>query len=591
MCSIVGCFNNTNKKINIDNYFSDSFELMKSRGPDNQSFKEIDTLCCLGHQRLSIIDVDDEANQPMTFGEYTIVFNGEIYNYIELKDELKSENIEFETTSDTEVLIKGFIAKGAPFLNKLNGMFAFAVYNSNTNDLILVRDRFGVKPLHYLIQDEVIYFSSEIKPLINIKKDKQININIYRNFFDHMATDYNEETFVKDIKQVKKGHYITINKNFNEKQWYFGDDFIFDESIFKDKKKTLQFVEDTIVSAIDYRMRADVPICLTLSGGIDSTTLYTLIKERLHRDIKLFTFIHPGSDTNEYEKVIKLTGSYEDIVCVVQSDNTNSFEELKEDLDVVEFPIWGISTRAYRDMYDSINKGKFKVVIEGHGADEELGGYPYMVESAFYNYLKEFNILKAMEILELEYETGHSGLGNKSNFYKKALRLIARFILKRKNIKYFQENIDWTFDFKILPIVLRAFDRLSMGSSIETRAPFMDYRVVELFKKLPIDYKINKIGNKAILREILKKYNKTYIYEDKQKMGFASDIPRFFNNIENKKLSKNYIEKFNMKEFVNQKECALKAISKEKIEWSDVFEMSKVLTVSMINEKYQFKDE
>lgn len=592
MCSIVGYFNNnTENSIDIENYFSDSFELMKSRGPDNQSYKQIDNHCCLGHQRLSIIDVGDEANQPMTFGEYTIVFNGEIYNYIELKDELTSENIEFKTTSDTEVLIKGFIAKGTGFFNKLNGMFAFAIYNNNKNELILVRDRFGVKPLHYLIQDEVIYFSSEIKPLIKIKKDKQININIYRNFFKHMATDYNEETFVQGILQVQKGHYITINDRFDEKQWYFGDDFNFDESIFKDKKKTLQFVEDTIVSAIDYRMRADVPICLTLSGGIDSTTIYTLIKERLHRDIRLFTFIHPGSETNEYEKVIKLTGFYKDIVCTVKSDNTNSFKELKEDLNVVEFPIWGISTRAYRDIYDSINTGGFKVVIEGHGADEQLGGYPYMVESAFFDYLKEYNFYKAIEILKLEYETGHSGLGPKSNFYKKALRLITRFILKRKKIKYFQQNIDWTFNFKILPIVLRAFDRLSMGSSIETRAPFMDYRVVELFKKLPVHFKINKIGNKAILREILKKYNKTFIYEDKQKMGFASDIPLFFNNTKNKKLSKNYIEQFDIKEFISHKEEALKVIDKKKIEWADVFEMSKVLTISIINEKYQFKDD
>ena len=187
----------------------------------------------------------------MTFGQYTIVFNGEIYNYIELKDELKSKNIKFETTSDTEVLMKGIILEDLSFLNKVNGMFAFALYNSDSKELILARDRYGVKPLHYMIQDEVIYFSSEIKPLINIKNNKKINIDVYKNYFEHMATDYNEETFVRDIYQVKKGHHITINESFEEKQWYFGNDFIFDESIFEDKDKTLQFVEDTILSAIE----------------------------------------------------------------------------------------------------------------------------------------------------------------------------------------------------------------------------------------------------------------------------------------------------------------------------------------------------
>lgn len=588
MCSIVGLYDKTTKKQLSKEFFSDSFHFMKSRGPDNQSHIELDKYCSLGHQRLSIIDVGNQANQPMTFGQYTIVFNGEIYNYIELKDELKSKNIKFETTSDTEVLIKGIILEDLSFLNKVNGMFAFALYNSDSKELILARDRYGVKPLHYMIQDEVIYFSSEIKPLINIKNNKKINIDVYKNFFEHMATDYNEETFVRDIYQVKKGHHITINESFEEKQWYFGNDFIFDESIFEDKDKTLQFVEDTILSAIEFRMRADVPICLTLSGGVDSTTIYTLIKERLNKEIKLFTFIHPNSETNEYAKVIKLVSSYDDFVCTIQSENTNSFDELKEDLDVVEFPIWGISTRAYRDMYDSINRSGFKVVIEGHGADEELGGYPYMVESAFYDYLKSFNFSKALKILRLEHDTGHSGLGNKSNISKKFIRLILRYLFNRKEIKLFQENIDWTFDFKILPIVLRAFDRLSMGSSIESRSPFMDYRVVELFKKLPIEYKINEIGNKSILREILKKYKKTYIFEDKQKMGFASDIPSFFNNIDNKKMSRDYIEKFNMIEFKAHQRKALEIICKEKIEWADAFEMSKVLTISMINEKYQF---
>lgn len=588
MCSIVGTYKLKTTLAPCNNFFDNSFQMMKNRGPDNQLYLDIDDTCSLGHQRLSIIDVDNEANQPMIFKDYTIVFNGEIYNYIELRNELVNKGVEFNTKSDTEVLLKGFVECGKSFFNKLNGMFAFAVYNSSSKELLLVRDRFGVKPLHYTIEDGMVYFSSEIKPLINIKKNIKKNIKIYKSYFNETATDYDEETFIEDIFQVKKGHFIQISMSeWLEKQWYFGKDFTFDESVFKSKEKTLQLVEDTLVSAIEYRMRADVPICLTLSGGVDSTTIYTLIKERLDKDIKAFTFIHPGSPTNEYEKVKKLVESYNDDVQIVQSDSTDNFDDVNKDLDAVEFPIWGISTRAYIDMYQSIKSNGFKVVIEGHGSDEQLGGYPYMIESAFYDYLKKGNLYKAYEILKLEHATNHSALGNKEkSITKQFLKLLAKFIFKNKTIKLFQENIDWTVDFKILPMVLRAFDRLSMNSSIESRAPFMDYRIVELFKKLPIEYKINSIGNKSILREILKKYNKTCIYKDKEKMGFASDIPKFFNVYENKKRAKEYIEDFDMIDFKKQKEKALEKISKDTIEWSDVFEMSKVILISMINKKY-----
>lgn len=583
---------NKNKIIGKD-FIKDSFDLMRSRGPDHESYLNIDEICTLGHQRLSIIDIDNEANQPMVFGEFTIVFNGEIYNYLELKEELSLLGLEFKTTSDTEVLLKGYINSGTSFLNKLNGMFAFAIYNSLTNEIILVRDRFGVKPLHYTIENDVLYFSSEIKPLLKIKENIKKNLSIYDNYFDHMATDYDADTFIEGIFQLEKGSYLEIKNNtIHKTKWYKGNDFSFDQTIFSSKEKTIEFVENTLVDAIDKRMRADVPICLTLSGGIDSTTIYTLIKERLKKDVKTFTFIHPGSPTNEYSKVNKLCESYNDKVITVESSNTNNFEDIKSDLDIVEFPIWGISTRAYVDMYNSIKESGFKVVLEGHGSDEQLGGYPYMIESAFYDYLRNGNFFKAYEILKIEQATGHSGLGNKHNkMLKKFIKSIGKFLIRNNKIKYFQENIDWTVEFKILPIVLRAFDRLSMNSSLESRAPFMDYRVVELFKKLPIEYKLNSIGNKAVLREILKKYDKKFIYEDKEKLGFSSDLPKFFNNEDNKITAKKYIEKFNMDKFYQQKDKALTEISKDVIEWSSIFEMSKVILISMINEKYGLENE
>ena len=453
MCSIFGYLSTNTSNSLKDTFIEVAIDEMFHRGPDNTDVLEIDSFCTFGHQRLAIIDIDDEANQPMKFQNLTIVFNGEIYNYIELKKELIDEGVKFDTCSDTEVLLKGYVKYGYSFLNRINGMFAFSIYDEVEKKLILVRDRFGVKPLHYTTQDSVFYFSSEIKPLIKIKNNIEKNLNIYNSFFDEMATDYDEETFIKDIYQVEKGSIIEIyNNGINKKKWYHGNDFSFDESLLKSKEKTLELLENTLTSAIDFRMRADVPICLTLSGGIDSTTIYTLIKEKLNKDITLFTYIHPGSPTNEYKKVKKLVDSYGDGVVTVQSEDSNNFKDIEDDLDAVEFPIWGLSTRAYVDMYNTIKKAGFKVVIEGHGSDEQLGGYPYMVQSAFYDYLKRGNFFKAYEMLKIGRSTGHSGLGNKYDFmFKKFSKAIAKFIIRNKDIKNALKIITVSYTHLTLP--------------------------------------------------------------------------------------------------------------------------------------------
>lgn len=587
MCSILGYYKLDQAKVPKSKFLDIGFNSMHSRGPDNENEVYLDDICMLGHQRLSIIDIDDEANQPMQSMSNSLVYNGELYNYLELKVDFDTN---FSTSSDTEVFLKGLNTYGMQFLNKTNGMYALGYYNSINKKLYLIRDRFGVKPLHYTVEDGILYFSSEIEPLIQIKQNIKKNISVYKNYFTHTATDYNQETFIEDIYQVKAGHYLEVSDVLNEVQWYKGDDFSFDESILESHEKTLNFTENLLVNAIDIRMRADVPICLTLSGGIDSTTIYTLIKERLEKNIHPFTFIHPGADTNEYDKVLKLVKSYDDDVCVVSENESESFSDVEKDLDILEFPIWGISSRAYVNTYEKIKNDGFKVVLEGHGSDELLGGYPYMMESAIYEYLQSGKFLKAFETLKIANETGHDGLGTKNNIIFQMIKISLKILLKKISIKTLQENINWTFKFKILPITLRAFDRLSMNSSIESRAPFLDYRVVEFFKKLPLNYKVNKIGNKAILREILKKYNKDFIYLDKQKMGFASDIPKFFNNTKNKEAVKEYIDKFDMHGFESQKIKAMQIMNKEKIQWKDTMDLSKVILVSMINDKYNFDD-
>lgn len=586
MCSIFGYYKLKDKDIHKD-FIQAAFELMRHRGPDYEQFKKIDERVGFGHQRLAIIDLDAEANQPMQNKTCYIIYNGEIYNYLELKDGLVRLKESFKTSSDTEVLLKGVECEGIKFLNKCNGMFVFAFYDKNSKKLILARDRFGVKPLHYMVEDGILYFSSEIKPLIKIKGSLEKNLNIYDSFIHDLATDYNEETFIKGIFQLKKGHYLTCDgSSLDERPWYFGRDFAFDRGIFKKEKETLEFTEDLLCDAISKRLRADVPLCITLSGGLDSATIYTLIRERLKKNITAFTFRHPGSATDEFDKVLELVGSYNDTVISVQSDHQNSCEQVNEALGYLEFPIWNLSALAYMDMYKEIRKKGFIVALEGHGADEQLGGYPDSVRSAVFEYLCRLNIKEAVSIYHVLSETNNPGLKQKNTFVRFAGSFLKNMVLRGKFDISFQASVEDMFEYRILPIVLRAFDRLAMRSSVESRLPFMDFRLVEFFREMPLKYKVSKLGSKSILRSILKKYNKPVIYKDKRKMGFSYDLPAFFAVAQNRDYMRQEVDKFDMKNYSGLKEKALVNISKNNLGWRDTECIWKSASLAVVNDMY-----
>lgn len=589
MCSIIGYFKLNKDKIPHKDFVNFGFELMKHRGPDNENFKIYNNeSVCLGHQRLSIIDTSSAANQPMESGNDAIIFNGEIYNYSEIKDStLGGDN--FLTGSDTEVLLKGLQKFGVSFLNQTNGMFAFAYFNSKTQELFLGRDRFGVKPLHYMVEDGILYFSSEIKPLIKIKKVLNKNLAVYKNFISHLATDYNEETFIQDIFQLKGGNYLRcFGNNFEVKQWYFGSDFMFDESIFKSHSNTIKFTEDLLLDAIGKRLRADVPLCITLSGGLDSAVIYTLIKERLGYTITPFTFVNTDSTLSEIDKVEKLTSQYGDKVNKVYINPVSSVSEIKDSLSYLEFPIWSPSVVAFTSVYDAIAKQGYKVVIEGHGSDEQLGGYPFMVESAILEFMRKGQFFQAWTALKV-YRNIDWTQKESAPLFASIKSIVMRTLLSFVNkdiVASFSQCVHVAFNYKILPIVLRAFDRLTMKSTLESRSPFMDYRLVEFFKKMPTKYKVNELGSKAILREILKKYNKDFIYQDQKKIGFGIDAVKLFSVKENYDFLKEYVATFDIKEFNDLKVEAQKVFDKDCVVLADVEKIWKVASLSIINEKY-----
>jgi asparagine synthase (glutamine-hydrolysing) len=594
MCGIFG-YNQASDHVRNTTFFAD----LAHRGPDATAIHQTGRWT-LGHLRLSIIETSSASNQPFLKDGNALVFNGEIYNYLELtRDQLSPGSL--RTSSDTEVLITLLNRDGLSCLNRLNGMFAFAWHNHQTDTLHLVRDRFGVKPLYYTTIGDHIYFSSEIKPLARLQNTITLDEGIITSFMNDTATDFDERSGLIGIQQVRPGHYLTITSSgtVSEHCWYQGSDYTVDTSIFRDEAKTLTAFEDLLTDALRLRHRADVPICITLSGGLDSTTLYVLAKEKLQSKIQPFVFAHPGAATDESDRATALARSYGDQPIVITSSLTQGRTTLTEALQHLEFPIWNPSAVAYLDMYKAIKANGYTVVIEGHGSDEQLGGYPYMIEAAWKQALLSLRFRFAYTLYRTWLSTQNLALGQRPptsslvrdwlTMGKGLMRGIAKTLLAPRKWQYLSFNalVRTSFDYKILPIVLRTFDRLPMAASLEARCPFMDYRVVEFIRALPLQYKVNEIGSKAILREILKKYGHASIYQNRAKMGFASDLPTLLNESGTRAALTRAVEQFAHPIWSSEQERAKKLLTKPHLSWEDVTPIWKVAAITMTEDLYE----
>jgi asparagine synthase (glutamine-hydrolysing) len=557
MCGIAGIIGNYNP------HQLDAMLLSQHhRGPDFTGKYTDEGFATLGHNRLAIIDLSPHSNQPFfdTSGRYIITFNGEIYNYIELKAELKNQ-YDFKTESDTEVLLAAFIIYGKQCLAKLNGMFAFAIWDSQEKKLFAARDRFGVKPLYFSIYNNTLFFSSEIKALHAAGIPKLPNEKVWASYFAYGSYGNPDETFWEDINQLPGGHFLEYeNENLIIKKWY-----CFEEEVAKRpknltynqaKEKYLILLKDSI----KLRFRADVPVGFNSSGGLDSSVLLAMVNDfYCHPELvegRQLTENHLRTpevsvQTDNVEEQLSKINAYtfytnnlnydelpwvEMMMAKTQNPLTKVLLRADEVPDLAnkiswqqDEPFGGIPTLAYAKIFEQARKDKVLVLLDGQGMDEQWAGYDYYTQE---------NEATIQGVTNSPYKTNMLS----DSFLAKAEKPVYP---KPFNDVVLNKQYRDLFYTKI-PRALRFNDRISMAFSTELREPFLDYRLVELTFSLPLDFKIKNGITKYMLREIALEFlSDDLVFAPKralqtpQREWLAEDLKDWvglcFNEIENSK--------------------------------------------------------
>lgn len=597
MCGIFGVFNYNYSEQVDKNKLIESTRLLKHRGPDGEGFYLDEKLQVgFGHRRLSIIDLVT-GDQPMCNEDGTIwiVFNGEIYNFLELKAELKNRGHKFKTKSDTEVIIHAYEEYGEKFPKKLNGIFAFAIWDSKKKRIYLARDHFGVKPLYFYKDNSCFIFSSEIKSIINYAKHR-ISID-EQSLYECLTLRYiiAPNTLFAQIYKVPPSSCLIFE---NDKYHIFR---YYDKKIVVDYDKPLKYwqekLENDIETAVKRQMISDVPIGVSLSGGLDSGTILALMTKHIGEGVHSFTVGFEGNndEDNEIEKARRLSeiyGAEFNSYVITENDYINFFEKYILHL---EEPVGNESAIAYYFVAELAN-GKVKVLLNGQGADEPFGGYdrylgfyylekfPFLLSliSKFFIHLKPdltrkkqfekiidlFNAKKNNDKLMLANQLLTNRFQNeifKVNFLNEKINIVKSKISDLISHRIIGNNTEKLFYYDLFTSLpenlLLSEDKMAMAASIEARVPFLDIDLIETALSIPAKYKIGLLSGKKILKEVCTKYLPRKIVHQR-KIGFNNPASKWFINSlgemfldyinSNDSVTKNYLRFDNVMKLYNE---------------------------------------
>lgn len=539
MCGIVGLVTKKEK----ENTIKLMNDRIKHRGPDGDGYF-IDGDVALGHRRLSIIDLST-GDQPMfnEDGSVVTVFNGEIYNYQELKEELIALGHDFKTKSDTEVLVHGYEEWHTDLPKHLRGMFAFAIYDKNKNEVFLARDNFGIKPLYFAKMNDTFMFASEIKAFLDAPDfEKVFNESILETYLEFSFVPTNE-TFFKGVHRLDAGCSLLYKDGEIKLNKYFKLDFKEENMSFEDAVKN---ISDVMKDSVEKHLIADVEVGSFLSSGIDSSYIVSLAKPD-----KTYTV---GYENKKYDETMYAKDLAEKLGIKNESKIITKEEYLENISKIMYHLDEPTSDPAAISLYfvAKLASKDLKVVLSGEGADEFFGGYNYYreeVDYKFYNKLpfcirhaigkvasifpegRGFNFLvRRGEKLENSYIGVNRNFSSKmakkvlkNNYELEAIHVTKDVYNEFKNYSNIDKMQAIDINFWLMKDILLKADRMTMASSIEGRVPFIDKEVFKVASHLPFDYKVTKENTKVALRAAAKEVIPTEAYK-KKKLGFPVPV-------------------------------------------------------------------
>lgn len=568
MCGIAGAYSFKNKIIS-DEWLQNAATSLNKRGPDNQNFISIGN-CSLVHARLSIIDTSESANQPIydATGRYAIIFNGEIFNYQEIKKELEQKGVQFKTQSDTEVLLYAYIQFGETFLHKLNGFFAFAIFDKLEDSLFIACDRFGIKPLYYYSDEDYFFFGSELKTITQFPVKKEINWSSVAAYFQLNYIPGKNSIF-KNIQRLEPGHQIFIhNSEILIKQWYTipynalkaeQNQLSYDEQ----QKKLVELMDDSV----RLRLISDVPLGAFLSGGIDSSVV-TAMATRHTKHLNTFSIGFEGNsffDETPYANLVAKHFNTNHTVFKLKNDDL--FESLNELLEYTDEP-FADSSALLVNILSKFTRKHVTVALSGDAGDELFAGYnKHYGEWQMRNGSWQANVIHLLQpvwqslpksrgggiankIRQLERFSNGMDLTPAERWWRWCCINDLDFVDKLLNDKvdasmaeiietrqYFSSKVqfDGTLNDDLLADVgmvlpydmLVKVDRMSMRNSLEVRVPFLDYRIVEFAFSLPVSSKINGNIKKKIVQDAFREILPKELY-NRPKKGFEVPLLQWF---------------------------------------------------------------
>jgi asparagine synthase (glutamine-hydrolysing) len=586
MCGITGIFAfNEIGRFNLPN-LSLATEALAHRGPDHQNVF-VDEFVGLGHRRLSIIDLSNDANQPMSAdgGRYQLVFNGEIYNYKALRKELIAGGLSFSTESDTEVLLKLLIHEGQGAIDKLNGFFAFAFYDSSKAELLVARDRYGIKPLYYYQDEDKFIFASELKSILKYGVNKTID---YTSLYTYLQLNYLPAplSMISGVKKLMPGEIVVVHKKSVQLASYYSLSATFDATFKGSYQEAQVQLKERLTKSVQSRLVSDVPLGSFLSGGVDSSIIAS-IAQKTHPDLHTYSVGYADNrffDETEYaEAVAKHIGAKHKVFKLSQSDLYGYLPQMLKQFsepfaDSSALPVYALS---------QLTRQEVTVALSGDGADELFAGYnkhaamyrmwhPGVKEKLvnvfggiWKNLPQSRNNSLGNLSRQLHKFASASGLDVQEQYWllaslsdtRKATDLLADAPLEQIDFETFDiwkegalskmrsKNINDALltdqQLVLQGDMLTKVDLMSMAHALEVRVPFLDHDVVAFANSLPEAFKLNSKMKKRILQDTFRAELPSKIY-NRPKQGFEVPLLRWMqgqlkSDIENKWLAPDYI--------------------------------------------------